>query len=705
MFGKRLLLFGLLSVSLQFFVRGQESPAEELRRRYQGVTLETPGGLPPGANARIGAELATPALGARDITRSIGRPEELRPVEIRVTHVADVGAVGEVVRAKGGSVRATYETSLFADLPAAALNSIADLPTVHSISGQAMFTSVLAATNGRGNERSGDRGLDVVQSIGVSPLHKAEIRGRGVRIGIIDFGFQRYAEMVSKGRLPKYFASRTFNQSGRIEGDGWGEVHGTACAEIVHDIAPDSELLLAAIDGRSDSVFLAAEWLLSQGVRIITFSGGTSIGPLDGRAWLDVYINRISTQRGVLWVSSAGNKAASHWSGDASRHDRQGWVNIGSASDDKLFIEPDGTDIAINIVWDDWGPDPLHPSGTQAIDAALYRMTSGPQLISESIFSPGRLSPVIQFRKRVNPRDTYALRLRARQVTRSMKLHVFVEGGRVMPSIPAGSVSIPATGASALVVGAVHIKTGLVERYSSLGPTDGGLEKPDLTAYDYTDSIVYRDGFHGTSAAAPAAAGLAALLLQTRPRLAGPALREAILQYVHTPPDAIGQPGYGRGVLDAALLPAVPNTGLTTSVPLPEDFGGPTTASVLDNILHHAGRLRPFAASVELDRQGTRRTYKYGDPMRLTLRCSEDCIFVLLSRSSDGKYEVLRIPNAALGSGASRQLDGIARPPGGSQQLILIAAKHVLRTEQLADPVGLLSTDISVGIAEYSAGP
>ena len=61
-----------------------------------------------------------------------------------------------------------------------------------------------------------------------------------------------------------------------------------------------------------------------------------------------------------------------------------------------------------------------------------------------------------------------------------------------------------------------------IESFSSHGPTNNGVTKPDVTAIDgvsVTGSGGFASTFFGTSAAAPHVAGLAALLLEERPDL------------------------------------------------------------------------------------------------------------------------------------------------------------------------------------------
>ena len=94
-----------------------------------------------------------------------------------------------------------------------------------------------------------------VHLIGADQLHLHGITGKGVKIGIIDLGFAKLDQAIHHGELPKNIIA--WNVSGsppvcrRVTP---GELsaaspfaHGTAVAEIIHDVAPDAELHLYLI--------------------------------------------------------------------------------------------------------------------------------------------------------------------------------------------------------------------------------------------------------------------------------------------------------------------------------------------------------------------------------------------------------------------------------------------------------------------------
>ncbi|MFG1622654.1 S8 family serine peptidase [Kribbella sp. NPDC049227] len=97
--------------------------------------------------------------------------------------------------------------------------------------------------------------------------------------------------------------------------------------------------------------------------------------------------------------------------------------------------------------------------------------------------------------------------------------------------------------------------------YSSQGPGMFHPEKPDLAAYSHffgnfglgrpggeTDSPFD----NGTSAATPVAAGVAAMLLSASPSMTPDQLRAAMLAGLHNVSGTDWDPGYGRGIVNAA---------------------------------------------------------------------------------------------------------------------------------------------------------
>ena len=714
---RRIYLASVLLIALGTSpMSGQTPGLDAAVRQFASVPLRAQESKDPApVNAKIDASLRELVAGGSDSAKGLagGVPPAGVAVEIKVVNAGVLEGVRRAVERQGGVITAGFENTLFATVQVGAIAPLGDLRDLYSIGRQPVFRLM---------QEDGallPKGEDVVRAVGAARLHRAGITGRGVRIGILDFGFLRYDEFAASGRLPRPVAAMAFNESGRMAGDGAGHTHGTACAEIVHDIAPGAELVLAATDGRMDRLIRAAEWLASQGVHIISFSGGSSLGPHDGRALLDRFVDFLAKQHHTLWITASGNEALSHWSGDASVHDKSGWIEFSQETREKLFLETGRDGVSVNVMWDDWGDDPLHPAATQAIDAYLFRVDPRSRVVEQvasRIFSPGRLAPVAVFAGPFEAGGVYVLELKARRVDRRLRVHVFAEGARVAPGVPQRSIIIPATSNSAISVGAVSIQNQTIEEYSSRGPTDDGRPKPEISAYDVIQSIVYQQGFAGTSAACPNTTGFAALVAQARPGLSGLQLREEVLRYVHRPRHLSGDGGYGRGILDASLFPVdgriAPLGAADVSVPFPGALGGRISAESIDYLLRNAANLRAFDVSIVLGRAGRLPVYSYGEGIQLAFRCAEHCYFAVLNRDAAGKYTLVHAGEDPLNPGRDYVFPGNAKEyitvtaPSGREQFILIAASEPLRIEEMAGTrFDLLARSVALSVAEYEVRP
>ena len=626
------------------------------------------------------------------------------------------------VEDEGGIVTARFENVVLAEVPVDRIEAFGEEQALHYMTAQARYA--LSPPDDGGFEPLGVIG-DGVEAINVRRMHAAGITGEGVKVGILDFGFQGYGALVRRGELPRAVAQRAFNQTGRLEN---GEVHGTACAEIVHDVAPGAELVLAAIDGRQDQIVNAARWLAEQGVDIISFSGGGHFGPHNGTALLDRLVDDIVAETGVLWVNAAGNEGAKHWGGPARDADGNGWIEFGGRWP-ALAVRPASGQIAVQISWDDWGADPRRPTPTQNIDAFLFEFdprTRQMRPVARSINpQSGRGLPMEQLVYRgARPDGEYVVALRATRVTRPVRMHVLnLAPGAMMPAAPSGSVGIPATARSALAVGAVDVTSGRLEEYSSQGPTDDGRVKPEVSAPDKTRSLAYDGRFPGTSAACPHVSGFAALLMELEPAADRVALTRMVLRNVR--PMGRGTPNnqYGHGHIDASNIDVSDFVGGTVGgggdppppgfVELPDVLGGRTSVRTLDALWRIAARpndRQPAALGVRVrvDRSGqggALPVYRIGDPMKVGFATDERCRYAVILRDAGGRYSRLSpdvAPTVAPGDPrllpeAPGETWTIAEPVGDEGFLLVCARGEV----DLDDWVRQRSGDVGVAVAEY----
>ncbi len=131
------------------------------------------------------------------------------------------------IEAFGGRIETTHHRLLQSVVPLYTLQAVADLSAVRYL-------------------RLPRKAIPFVISEGVEKTDANEWQTiisyrstENVKVCILDLGFQGYNALLGT-ELPSSVRTRSF----RADGDLYATAHGTACAEIVHDMAPDAELWL-----------------------------------------------------------------------------------------------------------------------------------------------------------------------------------------------------------------------------------------------------------------------------------------------------------------------------------------------------------------------------------------------------------------------------------------------------------------------------
>ncbi len=332
--------------------------------------------------------------------------------------------------------------------------------------------------------------------------------GEPIRVGILDLGFEGHPGLLGS-ELPAGVTARSFHPLGI---GGGGVEHGTACAEIVHDMAADAQLYLANFDSVTEHGE-AVDWLISQRVDVISYSiGWYNSGPGDGRGTINDHVRR-ATAAGVKWVGSAGNDAQKHWEGVFSDTNGNGWHNYAATDEGNTFSLEAGDLFIAFLNWDDWFQS--------SQDYDLYIFDQQGRLMTYSVGDQTGTQRPTEAAGFVAPNSgSYFVAIHKYSATRNVKLETFfrVESAhavRMQYVVPAGSLAIPADTDGAIAVGATYWRDDTAEPFSSQGPTADGRQKPDLAAPDGVDTATYLaegEQFYGTSASAPHVAGAIALL-------------------------------------------------------------------------------------------------------------------------------------------------------------------------------------------------
>jgi Subtilase family/Domain of unknown function (DUF4384) len=626
-----------LSLSLQ---------AQDLEQLYRRLTLRF---SPPAStnqtrsiqetgNPKIAPELRRLVLESqtkslRDLSadaRAIGIPMDNDRVAVVATAdtEADVPALRDRITQAGGTVVAIVDSAVLARVPTDSIDRIGSETSLAYLGPQAILSMPPEP-----QQPASTRGIAVDGSVALTKanlLHKKGVRGAGVKVGLLDFGFTGYKALQAQGVLPEPKAVKSFGKDQGWDRVDTGTEHGAACAEIIHAMAPDADLYIASIgdgSGRAgdDEIILAAMWLAEQHVDIISFSGGGTYGPFNGTSLLDKLVENV-VGKGILWVNSAGNEGDYHWS-IMTQLDKENLVMVEQKP--YLFVQATGSTVAVQVSWDDWGADPLKPSSTQDFDVLLASVdanTGDVKFVSASQNpQTGNAAPVERVQAAAQPGQLFAVFILGKSVNRSVRMHFFgLVSEKMFPHTAERSLTIPATSPYALSVAAVNANTVKLETFSSQGPTDDGRAKPEIAAPDGAVSKAYKSEFFGTSAACPHAAGFAALIRQLHRDAPPLELQKIILEATSQLSD---NRGAGRGMIDGGRI------GGGGGRP----GGSNPSSNPLTALLNLATDDNQLGVKVVVGRP----EYQIGDGLKIGYRANRDAYCVLVHRSSLGEYTPL----------------------------------------------------------------
>lgn len=413
-------------------------------------------------------------------------------------------------------------------------------------------------------------GLNVING---NAWQAAGYNGIGVKVAIIDGGFLNYTTLLGTD-LPANLTIKNFvdyENDSQVNGT---TVHGTACAEVIYDIAPAASLYLIKI-GTDIDLQEAVTWLIAntQVDFISTSLGWYGETPGDGTG---LFATTVQTARdhGILWLTAAGNERESHWGGNYYDPETDYFHNFAVDQDVDYFgpgngdayLIPSGYTIQVALRWDDW------TAVNQDFDLYILRYDGsawstvgyagnvqnggGGQTPTEYAYATTSGSDAV-----------YGFAIECYSCSHTVNFEVFAPKiARLDKILTARSIANLADSPAAMTVAALNVISPYVqESYSSQGPTNGpggtangGFNKPDISGFANVSTVSYGtvNKFNGTSSATPHVAGAAALILSAYPSYS-PAQVQTFLQSRAIDMGTTGVDSiYGYGRLNLGASPA-----------------------------------------------------------------------------------------------------------------------------------------------------
>jgi subtilisin family serine protease len=518
---------------------------------------------------------AVTALRARGITRANARALDAASASSPLVHVDNDGAVqvylhvssvGLIEKNALESLEAKLEVVLRRErliqawIPFDHIEAVADLDFVERI------TRPSYAHRWQGSVTSAGDGILRARQL----RNKRGLTGKGVKVGVLSAGAWNIAASQATGDLPGSIT--TF---GTCNFSVWQSTaacdEGTAMMEIVHDLAPKAKLGFAAVSTSAQFIKRARKLVNEFGADILVDDLGFLTEPYfeDGR--VAKRANRLG--KDVVFISAAGNSARGHYEKGFKETSFNGSAPIlgsrvhdfgkaaGKSKDVSMNVAvPAGATLTVFLQW-------TNRFGKAEDDYDLYILNDNDSsILSASVTAQSQTGTPIEAAAVQNlGSSTGTVHIVINKFSgKGQLLEMYINGGTVRQyNRKKGSVFGHPAAKNVLAVGAISASdpnNDKLESFSSRGPVKiffpnkQSRKKPDITGIDQVETTGPGDFptiFPGTSAAAPHLAGIAALLLDFKPRKSPAEIRRALVRGA----DDLGKSGpdnkFGAGRADA----------------------------------------------------------------------------------------------------------------------------------------------------------
>ena len=445
----------------------------------------------------ISRQRARPRLSARPLElASSGR-------KVRVIIEAEAGQVERVAKlaeAWGGEVEFSYQNLIQALVPLSILEKLTAEEAVKYI--RRPFNPIISQKFKSFSNEVVSQGIKLM---GASQWQQqVGLNGKGIKAAVLDIGFKGYNSLLGT-ELPSSVVVKSFRADDNIEAD---EAHGTACAEVIHDLIPQAQLFLVNCETEVEWG-IAIGWLIGEGVDLISHSMGWYAGPGDGSGFFCEAVERAKANE-ICWVNAMGNEAHHHWSGSWQDPDGDGFLNFTSQDNANSITVSSEDTLGIFLRWDD-------PWEASTNDFDLYLLDQNLHIVARSENCQSGFQHPVEWIEYQVPPGEYQIAVKKCEAKRKVNFDLFIYPSELEYRVASGSLLTPADSKSALAVGAVYWeRPEELEDFSSQGPTRDGRIKPDFVGPDGVSTKTF-SGFFGTSAATPHVAGIIGLIKQLHP--------------------------------------------------------------------------------------------------------------------------------------------------------------------------------------------